>query len=455
MYRRNKAVKTAVAGFAALCLLFLNGCSGLELASVDSLMRPPKQMGENAKIEAAFESSVGTAYSLTAPLDGLFRCAYVVYDINNDGLDESLVFYVPAAKGAVHMNVIGRNGDEWFSACDIEGAGTQVECVEFSDLDGDGVNEIIVGWSLYEGISGKIMCVYRCTDPGAMSVSQTSNIPYSVFETLDIDNNGVNDILLLGSSADSEGGQRQYARFLDLRDGNLSVVGEAVLDPATISILSVQTDVNTATSRRRIYIDVACEDGSRLTQCLAWDSEKLVFSSPISDAVNGSVAATRRTVTLLSSDIDADGLIEMPAASSLEGSSVIRDNKSSDTESLTLITWLRVLGFSAVEAGRCIYNYDDGYMLTLAPEWGEVTAVSDRDNCTLKVYPYEAGTALGKTAKELFTIKTVADGQQSAYSAYYTELIAGGGMCLMYKLSSLGEEKGITAAQLIKLITAI
>ena len=89
-----KKITAAVTAFVLLFLL--SGCDTILFSSVDNLMRPPKISGEiNSQLMNAFEASVGGQYSLKYPLSGDYQSPCVMYDMDNDGTDEAIIFYSP------------------------------------------------------------------------------------------------------------------------------------------------------------------------------------------------------------------------------------------------------------------------------------------------------------------------------------------------------------------------
>ena len=94
--------------FAALLpavLILFSGCNVLDVFSVDSLLRAPKLTGENARIQSSFENAVGTGVQLVSPLTGDHRSAFVFFDFDADGVNETLVFYARAeAPDEIHMH---------------------------------------------------------------------------------------------------------------------------------------------------------------------------------------------------------------------------------------------------------------------------------------------------------------------------------------------------------------
>ena len=156
---------------AAALVIVCSGCS-LNFFSVESLLAPPVQSGKNGEVQAAFNSLMkNEKIQLKTPVSGDFQSSFVLFDINGDGVDESLVFYSDSSsvESSVRMALLEFVDEKWAISSDIKGAGSGVFDVSFTDLDADGVYEIFVSWSLFDNKTTKIISIYApvVTQPAA------------------------------------------------------------------------------------------------------------------------------------------------------------------------------------------------------------------------------------------------------------------------------------------------
>ena len=104
----------------ALCLcgmtLLLSGCAVLS-GGVETQLCPPEISKEQAAIRAALESYLEqnngerAVYTLRFPHSGAYRTAYVMQDIDGDGVEEAFVFYTPDGEiGDVHLHFVVLSG---------------------------------------------------------------------------------------------------------------------------------------------------------------------------------------------------------------------------------------------------------------------------------------------------------------------------------------------------------
>ena len=128
-----------------LCLLALafTGCSGTKMKSPTGLMRPPLSAGVDSELKSAFLSAAtgkgkaasASEISLISPLSGDHRSAFVLHDIDNDGVNEALVFYkLESEPSKEHMNVLDNVNGKWVSVNDFSGTGTGVNIVSFVQM---------------------------------------------------------------------------------------------------------------------------------------------------------------------------------------------------------------------------------------------------------------------------------------------------------------------------------
>ena len=145
-----------------IMVLFCSGCS-LNFFSVESLLSPPSQSGKNGEVEKAFKKLMAEkTIQLRTPQSGDYQTAFVLFDINGDSQEEAIVFYTDSAiDTSVRMSFMECINDTWMICADVKGAGSNVFDLSFSDMDNDGIYEILVGWSLFDTKTAKIVSVYE------------------------------------------------------------------------------------------------------------------------------------------------------------------------------------------------------------------------------------------------------------------------------------------------------
>ena len=163
-------------------VLLSSGCS-LNFFSVESLMSPPAQSGKNGEVEKAFKKLMAEkTIQLRTPQSGDYQTAFVLFDVNADEQEEAIVFYTDSAiDTSVRMAFMECINDTWVISADIKGAGSGIFDVDFSDMDNDGIYEILVGWTLFDTKTSKIASVYEVAigETGVFTLNTLGNEYYN------------------------------------------------------------------------------------------------------------------------------------------------------------------------------------------------------------------------------------------------------------------------------------
>ena len=184
---------------SSLLIFGLCSCSA-RITAVDELMRPPRLSGENSGIQEAFElATQNKIVQVKTPMAGEYRSAYVLYDFDADGTQEAITFYTDTKdETTAYMHVLDFNGTRWESVADINGKGSEVYQIDFCDMNGDGRQEIVVCWSLFESTGGRVLTVYTPrVDENTVSLRELAQEPFTQMLPTDVDADGRDEIFLM------------------------------------------------------------------------------------------------------------------------------------------------------------------------------------------------------------------------------------------------------------------
>ena len=142
------AKKIRALAAALLLSLSLGGCGGFnfefnpeELYALPEL--PAKYTELNARLNAILED--GAEYA--APTSGANIQPVQLTDLDGDGQQEAVAFFRKAEdEKPLKIYIFSAKEDSYEQSAVIEGSGASVYSVVYTDLDGDGRTEIIVGW---------------------------------------------------------------------------------------------------------------------------------------------------------------------------------------------------------------------------------------------------------------------------------------------------------------------
>lgn len=363
--------------------------SGTAFESVDMLMRPPKNEGQNSEIQAAFEASINDKYILRSPLSGEYKSSFILVDFNGDKIDEVVVFYsLSGAPDVARMNVICDFNGEWRSVADLESAHKQIHKVDFADIDKDGMMEIIAGWSISDTDLLNTLNVYRLSsDNGNLSVEKIFENNYTEFAVCDVNADFKTDILLFDKQHTDNVSIR--ATYYDFVGKKAYEAGEFYIDATISSVYSVCFDKDNSNGNTRIYVDGYRFDSGMTTELFYWDKKEKSFNRPVySDLKSIPAAATRNTV-ITCRDINDDGIVEIPFEEYIPESEVVQQNKSVQKEQ-NIIKWMKYKNHGFVPVYYEIYNIQNNYSLKIKNDWyGNFTVKSEPDKGMMTFYRVE------------------------------------------------------------------
>lgn len=426
---------------AAFIIPFLAGCS-FKIRQVETIMRPPKIQGKYSGLQEALEKAVGKDILLKSPETGNYRSALILQNIDDDDTEEALAFYVKNdEKTTVHMNVLDLTDDEWVSVNDVSGSGDSVYFIDFINMDDKNGPEIIVGWSLFEGKSNKMLTVFSTTGTGGgLSVKAVSSEAFTIMKPLDLDSDGCDEILTVITDTSSDV-PRSFARMLKmLPDGTIKLAGETRLDGNVGSYGSVQTEKVSDKSPLRVYIDANKGETQMITEVIYWDSEKKMLVAPLLDSLTLLNLKTWRSVGIPSSDINNDGVIEIPAQVD-ESQALTAENILFEPAHFYTIKWLQLNEHGeAKDVLLAAVDFSLSYMFVIPDKLlNSVTLKSYTDNNRWDVFSVDSGGLL-------FTIDAFTDkespGRTGIYEKY-TVLQKNGGITLFCGVTELGKSLGI------------
>lgn len=395
-----------VACFCVFMLWFLSA----SFKPVSSLMKPPKPEGENLEIQLTFEKFAGKNYHLKQPLGGKYRSAYTFIDLNGDSEQEVIVFYsLESNVDIVRMNVLKVVDGQWKSIADFESLHNEIQEIAFADLNGDKLKEIIVGWSTYQDDYSKLMSIYKIDNSGSqVTIKDVHSESYSLFDIIDIDNNGIKDILNIRYMP--MGKIAEYtASFLCYDNNRIVEKASVFLNRAISSVTSITSDKGGYDSGRRIFIDGYKIDSGITTDCFMWDNNRQSFSRYKLRGQSISSLTSRRS-SIGCEDINNDGLIELPVEEFLPASSVVTQERTLTEERQSIIRWVNITDNEIKTAGYQIINSQNGYRFDFPEQWlGKITTENNLTEGVITFCELKYDSSGYSRGMPVFAIKTFTD----------------------------------------------
>lgn len=380
-----------------LCLGILCGCSGDFIGEDKHLMRPPYPAGEARRIQEQLTKKLG-AVTLKYPKTGSYRSAIIQYDLDGDGRSEALVFYREKESEPIQIAVLQRGEKQWELVSTKKSEGGEVDRVIFGDIDNDGNQEIVVGWTMYStGLN--IISTYRFADRQISAIEvreysevQTANISvaYTDMQVYDFDNDGCDEIIasyINLSEMTATAKLLEYHRGVDNSDA-MSVTDTAPLDGHVLRYAETKIAKLTDDGIYGVVLDGYKDNSTMITEYVYWDSRNIDLITPFYDESEFAVTCTARNIYAASRDIDSDGVIDIPVTSLLPGYDETSENP------VYLTSWYNIdfedATYTFISRKRTVLNTADNYSVTWQTSWnGAMTCRLDSGNHILSFYRYQ------------------------------------------------------------------
>lgn len=376
-----------------------SGCSFA--GSADLLLSPPRLTAEQNAVYGALIKSAGKDIKLRYPRYGEYRSAFVFADIDGDGSDEALVFYEKAAEsegaGNVRVNVIDMIDGEWKSVYDHAGVGTSIDRIIFADIGSPEKMSVIIGYTLLSGEKNAVVYSYE----GGRLFSDYSD-SYSTMFVLDMDRDGLDNLVLIRPANQlKKASMSLVSRDVD---GTVAETGSIALDENAADFVNVISGY-VGTETPAIFID-GLSGGQLTTEIIYTVNGEL--RNPLYLGASGMIENTRRSTGYLSTDIDLDGIVEIPTRTAFPGYA------QGSRESLYSTDWNVFDNYSIVKKYSSYYSISDGYCFIFPSRWEGVVTVKN-DTAAGDIVFYRFQTDITNSVTELMRIAVAGDYETETY----------------------------------------
>lgn len=376
---------------AALILFLLCGCD-VYSADTAELLSPPALSGDISPIADIIKKSVTGDFTMTYPSRGNYRSAVIQNDIDGDGILEAFAFCSTDVDDTVtmYMNIISNTDGKWQLAAQQKIVAGGVDRIDFCDLDGDGTDEILVGWEIY-GTSEMQLAVYSFTDG---KITQRMLQKYNHFVWCDLDGDGGNEILIIKLNIAE---QLNSASLYMLSDEGVTESYSCELDK-TLQSVNEPIVSHLSSGKAAVYIDEIKGVGA-VTEVLFIEKNKMV--NPLMNPESRETTDTLRASNISVKDINNDGIIEIPVQINVPSLT-----KSDIAEKLYITNWCSYNGETLTTQMTTMINSADGYYYSISSKWlGKIAFLKDTDLKLREIYRYDSDNFT--TGEQLLSFKTV------------------------------------------------
>lgn len=446
-------------GFRIIALILIiatftvfSGCS-LNFFSVESLLTPPEQTGENGEIQKAFNRIMqDKIIQLKAPVSGEYQTAFIKNDLDNNGVEEVMVFYSETnTEGAVRIALMECVDDEWSISVDVKGSGDGIYDVNFVDINNDGVSEVFVSWTLMDSKTTRILSIFEPVrgKNGVLDLDSLGN-EYGIAKAFtDFNCDGKKDLIILFIDDTGKENKAFFRVFSLSEKGSFNKYGEVALDGNITAVSQIVSDFvdNGNYDYTRVFLDCVKNERMIFTEMVYWDSKA---GEPVRAFSNPSTTNSRHYL-VKSCDFDGDGFIEVPEITTLYGD---ESGFSIDDENgfyvVNMINWTNVKGDKSSSTVKTLFNPKDRYFLDFP--WGDTVTVK-YDTLREGLVFYEWDNENSKSGSELFFILYRDKTEDNEILG--DVLLENNDGVFYYKITDQGSSLGITKNELSNAFTLI
>lgn len=430
-------MKKFILSVAVMSAMTLGGCSFG--TSIDSLMAPPKLSVEQEQIYNTLKDATGQNIRLKYPKSGNYLSSFIIEDIDSDDENEAVVFYEKTGftsdESTLRINVLDKVDGKWRSVCDTSAEGSEIEKVAISKL---GTNErinIIVGTSILNRSEKNVTIYDYDIDNATIEINFSHS--YNYMDILDLDNDETKELFILSSSSDSVS---EAAAYKLSSDGKYHIYSTKLSENYTEFENVVYGNIDN--ERKGIYIDAVSGTGTIGTDILTFSSQglKSVFEG------EENTPSTSRSSGYNTTDIDGDGIYEIPVQSHFPGYSSDDDNQQ-----ITMTNWLYLNDNKLIRKCSGYYSISDGYAFAMPEKWlGKVTVRLDTLNDEIVFYKYTNNSEKSSDSADLLRIYIAEDtaSKEDRISAGYQLMYSKGEAFYLASVTD-DEELGISTGELV------
>ena len=392
--------KLRAAAMLLAVLILITALSGCVTKSAEELYCLPALSEEYVVLQEQLNRVLQSGAGYSAPISGSNRQAVQLQDIDGDGVNEAIAFFnCLGEENPLKIYVFECQDDTYYQACVIEGTGTRFESISYTDMNGDGVSEFLVGWQISSEL--KMLTAYTIEDYRPTVILNTDYTDYTVS---DMNADGWMDLVVVRlSSSELSGEVELYA----LRaDGELASCVSRMSDG--VEALSHARTGALRDGTPSVCLESAIDATNIVTDIFIYRQGTL--QNITLDTNAGVSAETIRSYSVYCRDMNADGVLEVPKPVQMPSVSGADSTVWGANSSFWAIEW-----YDYLSTGRRVrvlvtyHNNTDGWYLSMPDSWEGKVAVRREDSSTgaRMVIFSEYDSATQQVGSDFLTIYTL------------------------------------------------
>ena len=367
----------------AIRLLLLAGalwvtvlCAGGGLQPVDGLLTLPKLPAEYALLQQQLDEVLAGGAVYASAESGTSRQAVQQVDLDGDGQDETVAFFL-TAEGAYQAHVFRQKEGVYTKVGVAEGFGSTLKAIYYPACGKNGARGLAMCWGFDEnGAYG--MTIYTMEQDGMRIIL---DMQYADVAIEDVNGDGAEELAF--AIKDNTTGNFS-ARAYVCREKEYYLLFEA---PLCVEVKSVNSMVfgQLQDQQMALYIDSAATMGGYVTDLICYDGHTAVNRTL--DPSSGSGSVTWRSSPVYCTDINGDGVLDVPVGHFYE-------RESSEIETRCRLDWVDPLA-SGESRQICstFHNAAEKWYLMWPEKWSDQICAERSQNAymTQTVF-YDSGS---------------------------------------------------------------
>lgn len=322
-----------------------------------------------------------------APLSGENQQTVQSADLDGDGVDEVILFARGSDEHPLKLMIFRQKQGQYSLFNTIESYGSDFDRVEYVQLDGLPGLEMVVGRQLSDQLRGNLT-VYRIHDG---HLEQMMNTGYHNFTLCDLDSDGLEDLLAITGSEDTD---RSVAVRYTMKGGRVERSPEIPLSEPVDQIRRIITG-KISGGQRAVFVSSTPDANTLVTDIFVLRGQEL-WNLAL-ETINGTSIKTLRSYYVYAEDIDSDGEVELPSLITM---------RSEGLQSLVggehLIRWFTLTSEGQeVDKAYTYHNHLEGWYMNLPAEYARRISVSREDR---GIYSFSLWNEEGTQLTRLWTI---------------------------------------------------
>ena len=331
-----------------LALLSLSGC--FFRTNADELYYLPRASEEFFKLQTKIDEVIAAGAEYLPPTGGENRQSVQLVDIDGDGIKEAVAFFrIATEDNPIKIYIFRVVGDDYEVADVIQGAGTGIESIRYTDMDADGIMELLVGWQM--GTALRHMTLYSMRGFNHMNIAE---MDYTTITVSDLTGDGNPDVAAVRIGTSEAAGE--VVVFTLMSDGEVERA-DANLSEGIESISRIAAG-KLRGGTTALFLDGRLIGGGIITDIFCFTDNKTL--SNITRVPTGDEVVSR-PINVFATDINGDGITEVPRTVPLP--------QQSETLYYAIEWYAYRPNGNSTRVVSTYHNYSDSWYFVLPDTW--------------------------------------------------------------------------------------